>query len=133
MPEWAALVELLQPLGIAGIVCVVVIVIACKERQRADSEREAVRTLSEDIRTTLIQLNKESTKVAVESTAAIQAASAHIRMSTEELKQQSKEYIAALNAVNGSIQEVGRTIEKTVGQTNDRIDRWIIKNGTMGG
>ena len=129
MPEWAALVELFQPLGVAGIISVVVVVIAWKERQRADTERDIARKLNEEIRGTLIQLNKESNKVTIESIAAIQAASAHIRMSTEEMKQQGKEYIAAINVVNGSVKEVCHAIEKT----NDRIDRWIIKNGTMGG
>ena len=129
MPEWAAVVELFQPLGIAGLISIVIAVIAWKERQRADAERDIARKLNEEIRGTLIQLNKESNKVTIESIAAIQAASAHIRMSTEEMKQQGKEYIAAINVVNGSIKEVCHSIEKT----NDRIDRWIIKNGTMGG
>ena len=119
MPAWAQLVELFQPIGIAGIVCVVIGFIAYKERQRADAERDIARRLNEEMREQLIQLNKDSNKVASEATAAIQAASAHIRMQTEQYREASKENITALVQINHSIE-----------QTNARIDRWIIKNGT---
>lgn len=119
MPEWALIVEIFRPIGIAGIVCIVIGFVAYKERQRADGERSISRNLNEEFRAQLIQLNKDAARVSMEATAAIQAASAHIRMQTEQYRETSKENVQALVQINHSIE-----------QTNARIDRWIIKNGT---